>query len=66
MQIFTFYLKKLMGIKRNDKKVDEFITKCLSDSYEPSSNSIKNIISFSDAYRYEKSKTIGEIEYLTN
>ena len=66
MQIFTFYFKKMMVIKEHTGKTDKFLLKGLSDSYEPSTDSIKKIISFSDTYRYEKSETIGEIEYLIN
>lgn len=67
MQISTIYyqLKKMMGINQVTK-ANSLIVRGLSESFEPSTKSIKNIMAFSDAYQYNKSESIGEIEYLIN
>ncbi len=67
MQISTIYyqLKKMMGINKI-AKADSLLSNGLSESFEPSAKSIKNIMAFSDAYHYDKSDSIGKIEYLIN
>ncbi len=67
MQISTFFyfLKKSIG-KGEQKKADELILAGLSESNEPSKNSIEKIMAFSNAYCYNKSDAIGEIEYIIN
>ena len=67
MQISTIYyrLKKMMGVNQVTK-ADNLIIGGLFGSFEPSAKSIKNIMAFSDAYRYDKSDNIGKIEYLIN
>ncbi|MDA3894034.1 MAG: hypothetical protein PF517_20430 [Salinivirgaceae bacterium] len=67
MQISTllFQIKEMVGFKKV-KKADELIFDELSDTFEPSTQSIKNIMAFSSAYHYDKSDAIGDIEYLIN
>jgi hypothetical protein len=48
------------------KKAERFVVDGLSETFEPSSKSIKNILAYSNAYRYDKSKSIGDVEYLIN
>ena len=60
-----YQLTKMIKVYE-DKKANDLLIKGLSNSFEPSSNSIKNIMSFSDAYCYNKSDSLGEIEYLIN
>lgn len=38
----------------------------LNDSYEPSAQSIQNILAFSDAYYHQKTKGIGDIDLVLN
>lgn len=67
MQISTllYQIKKMVGLHKM-KKADDMFIGGLSDSYEPSNQSISNIMAFSSAYRYDKSEAIGNIEYLIN
>jgi hypothetical protein len=62
---FQFYLKKMFrtdGIKPKSK----FINDALSDSYGPSSATVKNIMAYSDAYRTEKTESMGNVEFIIN
>ena len=67
MQIFTlyFHFKKMLGLPL-EKKADQLIIDGLSDSFEPSEKTISNLLAYSNAYRFEKSDALGEIEYLIN
>jgi hypothetical protein len=67
MKIFTFqfYLKKMWG-KHESAETSLFIKKGLAEKFEPNEQSIKNILAFSDAYRHEKTASIGSVEYLMN
>lgn len=67
MQISTLYyqVKKMMGIEKVNK-ADRLVSDCLSETFEPSEKSIKNIMAFSNAYRYDRSESIGDVEYLIN
>jgi len=60
-----YQLKKMMGNSER-KKVDKLLLAGLSESFEPSENSIKNILAYSNAYRCDKSDAIGQVEYLIN
>lgn len=66
MQIFTLFyqIKKIVdGVKI--KKTDVML-KGLSEKYEPSDQSIKNIMAFSKSYNYDKSDAVGDVEYFSN
>ncbi|MBI9065688.1 MAG: hypothetical protein JEZ09_00270 [Salinivirgaceae bacterium] len=67
MRIITicYQLKKMFGINESTK-ADKFVMDGLSESYEPSEKTLTNILGFSNAYRFEKSKNIGDVEYLIN
>jgi hypothetical protein len=61
-----FYrVKRVMGLMKHEE-ADMLIAKGLTDSFEPSQESMSNILSFSRAYKHEKSENIGDIEYLIN
>ena len=67
MQIFTFFyhVRRMIGIGE-DKKFDNLLLSGISESHNPSDETIKNIMAFSNAYRQEKSDAIGYLEYLIN
>lgn len=67
MQIFTFcyQLKKMMGLKKV-KQVDDFINAGLTDSFEPTDLSVKNIMAFANAYKHDKSDYLGDVDYIIN
>ncbi len=61
-----FYrVKRMVGLM-SKKEADKLIAKGLTDSFEPSQESMDNILSFSRAYKYEKSESMGDIEYIIN
>lgn len=67
MQIFTlrFYLKKMMGLA-NNRKSDNFIKMGLTNSFEPTENSVKNIMAYAQAYKHDKSEMLGDVDYIVN
>jgi len=60
-----YFVRKIVG-KNRVKNADKLIVDGISESFEPSKESINRIMSFSDAYCYDKSESIGDVEYLIN
>lgn len=67
VKFFTllYRVKKMVGISNNEN-VDDFIKKGLNDEFSPSEQILKNIMAFSDAYCYNKSNSIGDLENVLN
>ncbi len=67
MQIFTFFyqFKKMLG-KNERIKAERLLADGLSESFEPSEKTVKNIMAYADAYRHSKSQVIEEFEYIIN
>lgn len=67
MKYFTFnYCVNKVVVVDSNKNVDQFIGKALNDEFSPSDQSLKNILSFSNAYCHKESKSIGSIENVLN
>lgn len=66
MQIFTLFYQIKKIVDGVGSKKSELLSKGLSETCEPSEQSIKNIMAFSQAYSCDKSDAIGDIEYISN
>lgn len=62
---FLFQLKKMLGMGKVDQK-SQFLTNALNESFEPQQQTLKNIMSFANAYRNEKTKSMGNVEMMMN
>lgn len=62
---FLFRLKKMWGSKKAYQK-SRFIHDGITEVYEPQPQTLKNIMAFADAYRCQKTETIGNAESMMN
>jgi hypothetical protein len=55
----------MLGMGKVDQK-SQFLTNALNESFEPQQQTLKNIMSFANAYRNEKTKSMGNVEMMMN
>lgn len=66
-RIYTLFYQigKMVGFSKN-KKADEFLNQGLKNEFEPSKQSVSQIMAFASAYHYEKTENIGDVDCILN